>query len=220
MIYAPSTHWDRFFRTHRQFGSDLDWGEQWTGAFGPILEEHRVRTILDLGCGTGNDVLRLAQRGFAVVGLDYSRVALMQASRKVAAYAAFVLADMAASLPFRDACFDAVMSNVAIHMFNDALTRTIFGNVNRLLRPRGLSVFHVNALEDRPLGAQKKPPVRELEPNYILEADGQTMHFFSDDYLRELLMDWNDVRLELKELTTGTTTTTFRKYVWRGVVQA
>jgi len=216
MTYAPSTYWYRLFRTHRQFGTDLDWGEQWTGAFVPILEEYHVRTILDLGCGTGNDVLRLAQRGFAVVGLDYSRAALMQASRKAAPYAAFVLADMAASLPFRDACFDAVMSNVAIHMFNDAVTRTILANVKRLLRPRGLFLFHISALEDRPLRAQKKPPVRELEPNYILESDGQTMHFFSDDYLREVLMDWSDVRLELIQISAGTTTTRFRKYVWRG----
>jgi len=165
-------------------------------------------------------VLRLAQRGFAVVGLDYSWTALAQASMKTAPPAAFVLADMAASLPFRHASFDAVMSNVAVHMFSDAVTRTIFGNVKRLLRPRGLFLFHVNALEDRPLRAQRKPPMRELEPNYILESDGRTMHFFSDDYLRDILVDWSDVRLELIEITAGTSTTRFRKYVWRGVVEA
>ena len=220
MSYAASTHWDDFFRTHRQAGTDLDWAEQWTGVFAPLLHAHSLRTILDLGCGTGNDTLRLAQRGFSVVGLDYSSEAITQAAAKAAPPAAFVLADMAAGLPFRDACFDAVMSNVALHMFNDTLTRKIVGDVQRLLRPRGLFVFHVNALEDRPLRAQKKPPVRELEPNYILESDGQTMHFFSDGYLRDVLVDWADVQLELVEITAGTTTTTFRKYVWRGVAQA
>jgi ABC-type glycerol-3-phosphate transport system substrate-binding protein len=42
----------------------------------------------------------------------------------------------------------------------------------------GLFLLHVNALEDRPLRTQKKSPVPELEPNYILESDEHTMHFF------------------------------------------
>lgn len=92
--------------------------------------------------------------------------------------------------------------------------------MKRLLQPQGLFLFHVNALEDRPLRAQKKPLVRELERNYILELDGQTMHFFSEGYLRDIPGDWTDVRLELVEIIAGTTATTFRKYVWRGIVQA
>jgi SAM-dependent methyltransferase len=219
MTYAPSTHWDHFFHSHRQLGTDLDWGEQWTGAFNPLLHAHHVQTLLDLGCGTGNDVRRLAQHGLVVVGLDYSQEALTQAAAKAAPHSCFVRADMAFSLPFPDVCFDAVMSNVAIHMFNDALTRTIFCEVKRILRPGGLFLFHVNALEDRPVRAQRKPPLRELEPNYVLESDGQTMHFFSEAYLRELLRDWGDVGLELVEISAGTLTSRFRKYVWRGVVQ-
>jgi ubiquinone/menaquinone biosynthesis C-methylase UbiE len=53
-----------------------------------------------------------------VIGLDYSWEAIMQAYTKVAPHAAFMLADLPADLPFIDACFDAVMSNVALYMFN------------------------------------------------------------------------------------------------------
>jgi hypothetical protein len=56
MTYAPSTYWNHFFRSRRQAGADLDWGEQWTAVFGPILQAYRVQTVLDLGCGSGNDV--------------------------------------------------------------------------------------------------------------------------------------------------------------------
>ena len=93
------------------------------------------------------------------------------------ARAAFLVADMATPLPLADACFDAVMSNVAMHFFDDTRTRAVFAEVRRIVRPQGLFLFHVNALEDRPLRAKRKPPVRDLAPNYILEADGKTMHF-------------------------------------------
>ena len=82
MQYAPAAHWDHVFRTLRQASADLDWGEQWVGAFAPILHTHHVQRLLDLGCGTGNDVQRLAQCGYTVVGLDDSREAITQAARK------------------------------------------------------------------------------------------------------------------------------------------
>ena len=137
MQYAPATHWDQVFCTFRQRGEDLDWGEQWTGAFAPILHTHHVQNLLDLGCGTGNDVLRLTQHGYTVVGLDHSREAVHQAATKAASRAAFLVADMAAPLPLADACFDAVMSNVAMHFFDDARTRALFAEVRRVLRPSG-----------------------------------------------------------------------------------
>jgi SAM-dependent methyltransferase len=219
MTYAPSTYWDHFFHSRRQAGADLDRGEQWTAVFGPILQAQRVQTLLDLGCGSGNDVRRLTDLGLAVVGLDYSKAALSHAAANASLNARFVLADMAAGLPFPSACFDAVMANVAIHMFSDALTRTLVQDVKRILRPSGLFLFHVNALEDRALRAQRKGPPRELEPNYVLEADGQTMHFFSQDYLRDLLREWSDVRLEYVEIASGTRNTHSKKCVWRGIAQ-
>lgn len=200
MYYTPAAHWDRIYWKLRHAGTDLDWEDQWTDAFAPVFRQHRVRRLLDLGCGTGNDALRLALGGLSVIGLDFSREAIQQAATKAAGLAAFVVADMAAPLPFTSGSFDATMSNVALHMFGDALTRRLFAEVKRVLRPAGVFVFHVNALEDRPVRAKRRPPVRELEPNYILESDGQTMHFFSEAYLRELLAEWRGVHLEFLEI--------------------
>ena len=53
---------------------------------------------------------------------------------------------------------------------------TVFAEVVRLVRAGGLFVFHVNALEDRPLRACWLP-AHELEPDYVAEKSGQTMHF-------------------------------------------
>ena len=217
--YAPAAHWDHVFRTLRQASADLDWGAQWVGAFAPLLHTHHVQRLLDLGCGTGNDVQRLAQRRYTVVGLDYSREAITQAARKAGSRTAFLVADMATPLPFMTGSFEAVMSNVALHMFDEARTWGLLTEVRRIVQPQGLFLFHVNALEDCPLRAKRTPPVRELAPNDTLEADGQTMHVFSAAYLRELLTGWGEVHLELIESAAHTTGEPF-KCVWRGVAHA
>jgi ubiquinone/menaquinone biosynthesis C-methylase UbiE len=49
---------------------------------------------------------------------------------------------MTRRLPFPDRSFDAVMSNVATHMFPDDVTRTGFAQVARLVRAGGRFVFH------------------------------------------------------------------------------
>jgi SAM-dependent methyltransferase len=43
-----------------------------------------IRTVLDLGCGTGNHAIPLASRGYRVTGVDLSPEMLAQAQRKAA----------------------------------------------------------------------------------------------------------------------------------------
>jgi SAM-dependent methyltransferase len=139
-------------------------------------------------------------------------------TRTATAGVRFLVADVAELLPFRDASFDAVMSNVALHMFPDDVTRSVFAEIGRVVRPDGLFLFHVNALEDRPLRARWRAVVRELEQDYVLEESGQTMHFFSEAYLRELLREWRELRLDRVEIAHGETGEPF-KQVWRGLAR-
>ncbi len=218
MSYAPAQYWNRYFSKLHQSDQDLDWGTQWIENFLEPLHRANCQTILDLGCGTGNEVFSLTRKGFDVIGVDYSKVGVRHALTKTGSKAAFVVADMAQPLPFLTAKFDAVMSNVAAHMFSDKVTRGIFREIKRILQPNGLFLFHLNAIEDRPFRTRRKSEVQELEPNYILEGDGQTMHFFSVDYLQELLVGWGDVELELVEIPADLTKGYLPKWVWRGIV--
>ncbi len=72
MDYAASDHWNQFFTKLKDAGTDLDWGNQWTKVHLPVLKSTNIQTVLDLGCGTGNDALRLAKEGFTVTGMDFS----------------------------------------------------------------------------------------------------------------------------------------------------
>jgi SAM-dependent methyltransferase len=217
MAYTGAEFWDEFFRQHRESGDDLDWGGLWTGPFLVPLRNAGVRNVLELGCGTGNDAARLAGEGYLVTAIDVSREAIGQAQARFGPVARFLVADMTQRLPFPDGSFDAVMSNVAMHMFPDGVTRTVFAEVMRLVRVGGLFVFHVNALEDRPLRARWLPG-RELEPDYVAEESGQTMHFFSEAYLRQLLEGWRDLNLVPVAVPHRKTGELF-KQVWRGIAR-
>lgn len=222
MSYAPSDHWNQFFAKLKNNGTDLDWGTQWTKVHLPFLKSASVKTLLDLGCGTGNDVLRLVQQGFTVIGVDFSDEAVQQGrskAEKLGLSAQFVVADMAKRLPFDSATFDAVMSNVAIHMFSARITRELFKEIRRIVRPNGLFVFHVNSTEDASLRAERHPPIREIEPNYFLEQHGQTMHFFSKEYLLDLLADWQDIELKHYEILDEQTGKPFKRVWWGKAIQ-
>ena len=217
VAYAGAEFWDRFFRQRRESGRDLDWGGLWTGPFLAPLRQAGVRSVLELGCGTGHDAARLAGEGYLVTAVDLSGEAIGQARARFGSVARFMVADMTRRLPFQDGDFDAVMSNVALHMFPDDVTRAVFAEIGRLVRAGGLFVFHVNALEDRPLRARLLP-AREVEPDYVAEESGQTMHFFSEAYLRELLGGWRDLQLASVPIPHRQTGEPY-KQVWRGIAR-
>src|SRR5258708_5346322 len=174
--YAPATIWDTYFADKAQSGGDLNPDGWWAPNFVPYLEQNGVATLLELGCGTGGDSLAMARRGIQVVGMDYSEVALERARAKalVANVAVeFRHHDMAQPLPFGDATFGAVMSNVAMHSFGDHITRQIIGEVRRVLQTAGLLLLHLNSTDDMPYRAAYYQRVEELELNYYREAHGQ-----------------------------------------------
>ena len=217
MVQGGAEFRDRYFRQRLESGGDLDWAGLWTTPFLGPLREAGVRTVLELGCGTGNDAARLAAEGYAVTATDLSREAIGRARARFGSLARFLVADITRPLPFTDGSFDAVMSNVAMHMFPDSVTRTAVAEVTRLVRADGLFLFHVNSLQDRPLCARNLP-ARELEPDYVAEASGQTVHFFSEEYLRELLAGWQRVELEpvlVPHRKAGEPV----EHVWRGIAR-
>jgi ubiquinone/menaquinone biosynthesis C-methylase UbiE len=62
--------------------------------------------LLDLGCGPGNDSALFVERGFAVVGVDFSEKMLAEARKRVP-QATFICSDFR-EMGFDDDQFDAV----------------------------------------------------------------------------------------------------------------
>ena len=106
---------------------------------------------LDLGCGVGHTLRRIAPLVAFAVGAD-ATLEMMQAGRTSvinASNAAFAQSD-ASALPFADASFDLATCRLAAHHFSDVVSA--FREVARVLRPGGRFVLADNfAPDDRAL---------------------------------------------------------------------
>ncbi len=142
----------------------------------------RGKRVLDLGCRSGA-LSRHFLDGNEVIGLDVDRVALAKAAELGIEP---VVANVEEPLPFPDGSFDAVVAGELLeHLrFPDA----VLSEARRVLRPGGVIVGSVpNAfrLQSRLRFVRGRPP----------EDDPTHLHMFSPEWLRELLVDFEDVRL-------------------------
>jgi len=124
-------------------GADL---ERLIAHAAPLPSEH----ALDVGCGVGHTLRRIAPLVAFAVGAD-ATFEMMQAGREsvvTAPNAAFAQSD-ANALPFADASFDLATCRLAAHHFTDVAAA--FRDVRRVLRPGGRFVLVDNYAPDDPV---------------------------------------------------------------------
>ena len=109
-------------------------------------------TVLDSGCGTGENALYLAQHGLNVVGLDGAPAAIEQARRKASERhiaARFEVADVL-DLSRWNQGFDSVIDSGWFHVFDDVERARYVTSLHGALRPGGH--VHLCCFSDREPG--------------------------------------------------------------------
>jgi SAM-dependent methyltransferase len=94
-------------------------------------------SVVDLGCGTGENAIYLASRGCAVVGIDSAPTAIASAWAKAAgrsSTARFLVAD-ALELERLEEPFDAAVDIGLFHTFSDADRVRFARSLQAILRP-------------------------------------------------------------------------------------
>ncbi len=106
-------------------------------------------SVLDVGCGTGENALFLASRGHETWGIDVVPVAIERArakARERGLEARFEIAD-ALRLETLGRRFDAVIDSGLFHTFDDDQRAAFVASLGRVLKPGG--AYHLLCFSDR-----------------------------------------------------------------------
>ena len=138
--------YDCLARHYDTMQSDMDPSE-WADYYASLIERHsdiKVRTITDLGCGTGSVDVCLARKGYKVTGIDSAEQMLTLASAKRgAAKIIWSLQDITDfELPFNTDCFISVLDTMD-HITDEKALERMFVNIAGYLNAGGVFVFDV-----------------------------------------------------------------------------
>lgn len=145
---------ESIYRGESPFGTCPPWeigGPQ--PAFVTIEEAGLVNgAVTDPGCGTGDNALYMASKGYAVTGLDLSPTAIATARRRAEERgldATFSVANVV-DLSGYDGCFDTVLDSGMAHSLDPGTCQIYAAVLHRICRPG--AVVHVLAVS--PEGAE------------------------------------------------------------------
>ncbi|SHO43073.1 class I SAM-dependent methyltransferase [Anaerocolumna xylanovorans] len=131
-------------KTKKHFEESAEYyDESFDGKFVKPMYEHILRrlrkeecaSILDVGCGTGNVLIELANGSRKLYGVDLSENMVNIAKERLKDSAVIVTAD-AGELPFENNSFDILLCNASFHHYPQP--EAVLGEMRRVLKPSGV----------------------------------------------------------------------------------
>lgn len=195
--YFYAVYYDLLY-SHRDVKSEVDFLERVFHR----LSEIPVRSVLDVGCGTGIHSIELARRGYKVLGVDISEVMISKAKAKAAGLdnVSFVVAD-ARCMEFAEK-FDAAIAMYGVISYfttDDDLLRFL-GNLRRTLRDGACFVFDTWSM----LGVLEKRVYYET-PSVHFRKSGSTLAVKEEQWSIDVLdqVSTAEISWSVLDLKTG-----------------
>ncbi len=152
--------------------------------------------IVDLGCGLGNNVCYLLEKGKEVLACDYSEVAL-ETIKKEYPKAKTCLFDMTKKFPIKDNYTNIVIADLSIHYFPDEITQRIIKEIYRILKENGVLLFRINSIDDFNYIHNHE----KINDYFIWRSDmRKSMHLFDEESIRTFFKDWKIEKLQKEEM--------------------
>jgi SAM-dependent methyltransferase len=207
--------WEERYRSNRDYRSYYPWNQVVSFILGhaPKDRPRSEISVLEIGCGTGNNLWFVAREGFRTSGVDASTTAIAFARERFVREglnARLEVADFTKTLPFREASFDLVFERAALSFTTREGASSCVAEVRRVLKPSGL--FQCGPYSDRDSSFHRSPDadgaVRGISVGTIL--GGSQTCFYSLQDIRDLFRDgWEVVSLthteEMQMLLPGRT---------------
>jgi SAM-dependent methyltransferase len=167
--------------------------DPWLNRWLPLVRERAGSdTVLEMGCGHGDDTAVLAAAGLKVHAFDLSRVAVGITKARVPS-ATVQCRDIRDPFPEHARELSLIVASLSLHYFAWAETQALVQRIRSTLRPGGILLCRVNSAHDHNFGSSGHP---ELEPGFFL-VDGEPKRFFDKASIESLFSEgWNQLSLE------------------------
>ncbi len=163
--------------TWRTEGLTVEIGRRMVSALRDFVPPHSKADVLDIGCGTGEVTLMVADAGYRVAGLDISENLAAEFRRNAAHLGIEFIAGDVMSLP-SERRFDAAISRFVFTHYSDF--RKLLAAMARFVRPGGVIVF--DSLSDESVYYASSVTGRSAEE--IMEKCYDPLPSFSDEDIR------------------------------------
>ncbi len=132
-----------------------------------FIESHAPGRAVDIGCGTGTNVITLARAGWDVTGVDFAPRAIHMARRKIneAKVDARVAVNDATKLSGLNEPFDLALDIGCYHNIGEAGQEKYLNQLDRILAPQGFWLMYAFF---RPDPAHAPPGLVEADVERIL----------------------------------------------------
>ena len=124
---------------HKMYQSFIDYDEEFL-FYKKLLAGHDVRSILEVGCGTGQLAKRFLKEDYSYTGIDVSLPMLEYARKEQPAHYFHQMDMRNIDLPMT---FDGVIitaRSISYILTNNDVTRT-FGSIKKVLKDKGVLIF-------------------------------------------------------------------------------
>jgi ubiquinone/menaquinone biosynthesis C-methylase UbiE len=177
------------------------------------IQKNKFKKILEIGFGDGRDTLFFSGTDIDITATDYSDAAVKklqeEISHKKIKNVTCIIADTAKDLSnFKQEEFELIYAHLTLHYFDDKTTRKIFSEICRLLKHSGMLFARVKSTDDPLYGKGN-----QIEKD-MFEC-GHTRHFFSEDYMKEMLKEFEIVSIRKEKRDYNTKTSSFISVVAR-----
>ena len=114
-----------------------------------FIEPREVETVLDAGCGTGVNILRLHSRVRNIIGFDYAWGSVQRCQKRMQSHNiknAYVCHASATAIPLPDCSVDRILCLSVLQYLDDAEFRRGLREFVRVLSPGRVVILHVKNL--------------------------------------------------------------------------
>ncbi len=174
------------------------------------------QNVLDIGAGTGRNLIYLAKLGFNVTAVEFAAPAVAVMLSKVRKHrlknVTIIRADIAKGLPFSDAVFDWAIDIVTTVSLNDNELVKFEKELYRTIKPKGLFLTYVHSPADEYL----KDRVDE-NGFYKVPELGLVERVFTKQKLLKLYSRWEVIALKRRSFKDRFLDKTYTRALWWGV---